>query len=304
MTLLFEQLLNGLQFGAMLFLLAAGLTLIFGIMGVVNLTHGSFYMVGAYCAAYAIGSTGSFLAGVLAALLGAGLYGLSVEVVVIRKLYKRDHLYQVLATFGLLLFSNEAVSLIFGRRPPLVGIPSFLEGAVTLAPGFQYPLIRLSFIAVGALVAVGLWWLVNRTRIGMLIRAGADDREMVDALGIDIKKLYTLVFGLGALLCGLAGVMAAPLLAVEIGMGERILITTFVVIVVGGVGSVRGALAGSLMIGMTDALGRAYIPFWMSRLLPPQLSDSASSSLVSASIYILMAIVLLFKPRGLVPATR
>ena len=152
MTLLFEQLLNGLQFGAMLFLLAAGLTLIFGIMGVVNLTHGSFYMVGAYCAAYAIGTTGSFLAGVLAALLGAGLYGLSVEVLVIRKLYKRDHLYQVLATFGLLLFSNEAVSLIFGRRPPLVGIPSFLEGAVTLAPGFQYPLIRLSFIAVGALV--------------------------------------------------------------------------------------------------------------------------------------------------------
>jgi branched-chain amino acid transport system permease protein len=220
MTLLFEQLLNGLQFGAMLFMLAAGLTLIFGIMGVVNLTHGSFYMVGAYCAAYAIGTTGSFLAGVLAALLGAGLYGISVEVVVIRKLYKRDHLYQVLATFGLLLFSNEAVSLIFGRRPPLVGIPSFLEGAVTLAPGFQYPLIRLSFIAIGALVAVGLWWLVNRTRIGMLIRAGADDREMVDALGIDIRKLYTLVFGLGALLCGLAGVMAAPLLAVEIGMGE------------------------------------------------------------------------------------
>ena len=158
----------------------------------------------------------------------------------IRRLYKRDHLYQVLATFGLLLFSNEAVSLIFGRRPPLVGILSFLEGAATLAPGFQYPIIRLAFIAIGAAVALGLWWLVNRTRVGMLIRAGADDREMVDALGMDIKKLYTLVFGLGALLCGLAGVMAAPLLAVEIGMGERILITTFVVIVIGGVGSVRG----------------------------------------------------------------
>ncbi|KAG0776985.1 hypothetical protein G6F22_012185 [Rhizopus arrhizus] len=226
-------------------------------MGVVNLTHGSFYMVGAYCAAYAIGTTGSFLAGVLAALLGAGLYGVSVEVLVIRKLYKRDHLYQVLATFGLLLFSNEAVSLIFGRRPPLVGIPSFLEGAVTLAPGFQYPVIRLSFIAIGALVAGGLWWRVNRTRIGMLIRAGADDREMVDALGVDIRKLYTLVFGLGALLCGLAGVMAAPLLAVEIGMGERILITTFVVIVIGGVGSPGASLpAADAVHGVLARHGR------------------------------------------------
>jgi branched-chain amino acid transport system permease protein len=302
MTLLFEQLLNGLQFGAMLFLLAAGLTLIFGIMGVVNLTHGSFYMVGAYCAAYAIGTTGSFLAGVLAALLGAGLYGLSVEVLVIRKLYKRDHLYQVLATFGLLLFSNEAVSLIFGRRPPLVGIPSFLEGAVTLAPGFQYPLIRLSFIAIGALVAVGLWWLVNRTRIGMLIRAGADDREMVDALGIDIKKLYTLVFGLGALLCGLAGVMAAPLLAVEIGMGERILITTFVVIVIGGVGSVRGALAGALLVGMVDSMGRAFLPQLLGAVFSPATADPLAAGLASASIYVLMAIVLIARPGGLFPA--
>lgn len=220
----------------------------------------------------------------------------------IRKLYKRDHLYQVLATFGLLLFSNEAVSLIFGRRPPLVGIPSFLEGAVTLAPGFQYPLIRLSFIAVGALVAVGLWWLVNRTRIGMLIRAGADDREMVDALGVDIKKLYTLVFGLGALLCGLAGVMAAPLLAVEIGMGERILITTFVVIVIGGVGSVRGALAGALLVGMVDSMGRAFLPQLLGAVFSPATADPLAAGLASASIYVLMAIVLIAKPGGLFPA--
>ena len=302
MSILFEQLLNGLQFGAMLFMLAAGLTLIFGIMGVVNLTHGSFYMVGAYCAAFAIGKTGSFIAGLVAALLGAGLYGLLAEVAVIRRLYKRDHLYQVLATFGLLLFSNEAVSLIFGRRPPMVGIPSFLSGAVPLGPGFEYPVIRLSFIAIGALVALGLWWLVNKTRVGMLIRAGADDREMVDGLGVDIGKLYTLVFGLGALLCGLAGVMAAPLLAVEIGMGERILITTFVVIVIGGVGSIRGALAGALLVGMVDSLGRAFLPQLLGTMLSAATADTLAAGLASASIYVLMAIVLIVKPAGLFPA--
>ncbi len=302
MTLFFEQLLNGLQFGAMLFMLAAGLTLIFGIMGVVNLTHGSFYMVGAYCAAYAIGSTGSFLMGVVAALLGAGLYGLLVEVTVIRRLYKRDHLYQVLATLGMLFFTNEAVSLIFGRRPPMVGIPPMLEGAVMLAPGFQYPVIRLMFIVLGAAVAVGLWFLVNRTRIGMLIRAGADDHEMVDALGVDIRKLYTAVFGLGALLCGLAGVMAAPLLAVEIGMGERILITTFVVIVIGGVGSVRGALVGALLVGMVDSLGRAFLPQILGAMFAPTIADPLAAGLASASIYVLMAIVLIAKPGGLFPA--
>src|SRR6218665_1046102 len=202
MTLLLEQLLNGLQFGAMLFMLASGLTLIFGIMGVVNLTHGSFYMVGAYCAAFALAHTGSFAAAALAARLGAGAYGLLIEFTVIRRLYQRDHLYQVLATFGLILFTNEAVSLLFGRRPPLVDMPAVLQGAVPLAPGFEYPVARLAFIVIGALVALGLWWLVNRTRVGMLVRAGADDREMVSALGIDIRKLYTLVFGLGAVRSG------------------------------------------------------------------------------------------------------
>ena len=302
MTLLLEQVLNGLQFGAMLFMLASGLTLIFGIMGVVNLTHGSFYMVGAYCAAFALATTGSFVAAVIAALLGAGGYGLLVEFTVIRRLYHRDHLYQVLATFGLILFTNEAVSLLFGRRPPLVDTPAILSGAVTLVPGFQYPVMRLAFIGIGALVALGLWFLVNRTRVGMLVRAGADDREMVDALGVDIRRLYTLVFGLGALLCGLAGVMAAPLLAVEIGMGERVLITIFVVIVIGGVGSVRGAMAGALLVGMVDSLGRAYLPSLLDRLLPPEIATPLAAGLASASIYLLMATVLIVRPQGLFPA--
>lgn len=299
MALLFEQLLNGLQFGAMLFMLASGLTLIFGIMGVINLTHGSFYMVGAYCGAFALAHTNSFAAGAVAGLAGAALYGLLVEFTVIRRLYKRDHLYQVLATFGLILFTNEAVSMIFGRQPPVVEIPAFLDGTVPLAPGFQYPLMRLAFIVVGALVALGLWFLINRTRVGMLVRAGADDREMVDALGIDIQKLYSVVFGLGALLCGLAGVMAAPLLAVEIGMGERVLITTFVVIVIGGVGSVRGAMAGALLVGMVDSLGRAYFPQLLGAMLSPEVADMLAAGLVSASVYVLMALVLIFRPKGL-----
>ncbi|MGY6251050.1 branched-chain amino acid ABC transporter permease [Bosea thiooxidans] len=302
MILFFEQVLNGLQYGAMLFLLASGLTLIFGIMGVINLTHGAFYMVGAYCAAFAVLNTGSFAAGVLAALAGAGIYAVLIEISVVRWLYRRDHLYQVLATYGLILFTNEAVSLVFGRRPLLLDIPAVLRGSVQLLPGLDYPLMRLAFIAVGAAVAIGLWLLVNHTRLGMLIRAGADDRAMVDALGVDIRLLYSIVFGLGGLLCGLAGVMAAPLLAVEIGMGERVLITTFVVIVVGGVGSVRGALVGALLVGMVDSMGRAYVPPLMQSALPASVADTLSAGLVSASIYVLMALVLLVRPLGLFPA--
>lgn len=297
-----EQALNGMQYSALLFLLSAGLTLVFGIMNVINLTHGSFYMVGAFCAAAAAAATGSFLAAIVAAVAGAGLYGLLVELLVVRHLYRRDHLDQVLATLGMVLFTNELVTVLFGRSPPFMDIPPALAGSVELLPGLAYPVMRLAFIGAGVLVAVGLWLLISRTRVGMLVRAGADDGEMVDALGVDVRRLFMLVFVMGALLCGFAGVMSAPLLAVQIGMGERILITAFVVIVIGGVGSVRGALIGSLVIGMSDAFGRAYIPLLLARLMPAQLSDPLSSSLISASAYILMALVLLFRPLGLAPA--
>ncbi|MBN9463070.1 MAG: branched-chain amino acid ABC transporter permease [Burkholderiales bacterium] len=299
MLMFVEQALNGLQYSALLFLLSAGLTLVFGIMNVINLTHGSFYMVGAFCAAAAAAATGSFIAAIAAAIVGAGIYGLLVERLVVRHLYRRDHLDQVLATLGLVLFTNELVTVVFGRSPPFMDIPPALTGSVQVLPGLSYPVMRLAFIAAGIAVAVGLWALISRTRVGMLVRAGADDREMVDALGVDVRRLYMLVFALGAVLCGFAGVMSAPLLAVQIGMGERILITAFVVIVIGGVGSVRGALIGSLVIGMTDAFGRAYIPSLLSLLMPPQLSDPLASSLISASAYILMALVLLFRPLGL-----
>lgn len=304
MMLLLEQLFNGLQYGAMLFILASGLTLIFGIMGVINLSHGSLYMIGAFVAAYTLSQTTSFLAAVIAAMLAAGIYGLIVERLVISKLYGRDHLYQVLATLGLIFFSNELVTLIFGRQPPMVETPALLSGFVQLLPGLNYPVYRLLFIAVGALVALSLWFLVNKTRTGMLVRAGADDREMVDALGIDIRKLYFLIFGFGAVLCGLAGVMAAPLLAVEIGMGERILITTFVVIVIGGVGSVKGALVGALLVGMVDTLGRAFLPQIFDQFFSAEIAQPLAAGISSASIYLLMAIVLIVSPLGLFPVKK
>lgn len=301
MILLIEQILNGVQYGAFLFLLASGLTLVFGIMGIINLTHGTFYMVGAYCGALTVAATGSFLLGLLAALGGAALYGMLAERVVIRWLYGRDHLYQVLATLGLILFANEFVTIVIGRSPVYMDVPGFLEGSVTLLPGLSYPLMRIALIVVGFAVAVMLWLLVNRTRFGMLMRAGADDRQMVDALGVDMNRLYLGVFSLGALLCGLAGFMAAPLLAVEIGMGERILITTFVVIVIGGVGSVRGAFVGAMLVGMVDSLGRAYAPQILMAMLPPSVASTLAAGLVSASTYVLMALVLLVRPQGLFP---
>ena len=304
MMLLLEQLLNGLQYGAMLFILASGLTLIFGIMGVINLSHGSFYMVGAFVAAYTLAQTNSFLLAVLAALLSAGVYGLIVERLVISKLYDRDHLYQVLATLGLIFFSNELVTIVFGRQPPMVETPAALSGFVQLLPDLNYPIYRLLFIAVGILVAFGLWFLVNKTRIGMLVRAGADDREIVSALGIDSRKLYFFIFGFGAVLCGLAGVMAAPLLAVEIGMGERILITTFVVIVIGGVGSIKGAMVGALLVGMVDTLGRAFLPQIFDLFLKAEVAQPLAAGISSASIYLLMAIVLIVSPLGLFPVKK
>lgn len=296
---LLTQLLNGVQFGLLLFLMAAGLTLVFGIMSFINLAHGSLYMVGAYLAALTYGRTESFVLAVVAAIIGLFVLALILDRLALAALYRRDHLDQVLATLGLVLFTNELVTVVFGRSPPFLDIPPALAGTVALGGGLAYPLMRLAFIAAGVVVAVGLWLLIARTRVGMLVRAGADDREMVDALGVDVHRLYMLVFALGAVLCGFAGVMSAPLLAVQIGMGERILITAFVVIVIGGVGSVRGALIGSLVIGMSDAFGRAYIPVALSQIMPPQYSDPLGASLISASAYILMALVLLFKPLGL-----
>ena len=302
MTLVLEQLLNGVQFGVMLFLLAAGLTLIFGIMGVINLAHGSLYMVGAYAAAFAAAQTGSFLLAVLAGLAAAAVTGMVVELVVLRRLYARDHLDQVLATFALILIFNQSVTILFGRQPLFVSVPPALNGSVQLLPGLIYPVYRLAIIAVGLLVALGLYLLINRTRVGMLVRAGATHREMVRALGVDIRLLYTAVFALGALLAGLAGLMAGPILAVQVGMGEQILIMTFVVVVIGGVGSIRGAFFGALIVGLVDTSLRAFMPGLLRHVMTGSEADALGAGLASMGIYLLMAIVLLVRPKGLFPA--
>ena len=299
MTLALEQLLNGVQFGVMLFLLAAGLTLIFGIMGVINLAHGSLYMIGAYAAALTVAKTGSFLLAIPIALVAAAGAGILMEFIVIRRLYARDHVQQVLATFGLILFLNEGLTIYVGRQPLLIGVPPALSGAIEIIPGVPYPVYRIVIIAVGLLVAGGLYLFIGNTRIGMLVRAGSTHRDMVRALGVDIRLLYTFVFGLGALLAGLAGLMAGPLLAVQVGMGEQILILTFVVVVIGGVGSIRGAFFGALIVGVTDTLLRAFLPGLLSAFMTPSEANALGSGLSSIGIYLVMALVLLIRPEGL-----
>ena len=302
MLLFIEQLLNGLQLGIMLFLMSAGLTLVFGIMQVINLAHGSFYMIGAYVGATVTARTGSFLLGLLAALPAAALTGMAVEALVLRRLYQKDHLDQVLATFGLIMFFNELTRIIWGRQPLFMDVPSWLAGSIELIPGVPYPSYRIAVIAVGIAVGVLLYLLFTRTRLGMQIRAGASNREMAGALGVNIRLLYTLVFGLGTLLAGLAGVMAGPILAVESGMGESILILTFVVIVIGGIGSIRGALVGALLVGLVDTLGRAFLPLLLRLFFSPAYADGVAASLASMSVYLLMAAILVCRPRGLLPA--
>jgi len=299
--LIAEQSLNGLQFGLMLFLLAAGLTLVFGIMDMINLAHGSLYMLGAFLASTFVQLTGSFSAGVLLAIPATALLGMVLEVTLLRTLYERDHLAQVLATFSLILIINELTRLVWGSDAALP-MPGALSGPVELMPGLPYPAFRLVIIAVGLAVAVLLFVLVTKTRVGMLVRAGASNREMALAMGVNIKRLFTLVFGAGAALCALAGAMLAPLLAVQVGMGENILILAFVVIVIGGIGSIRGALVGALLVGMVDTIGRAFLPIVFGVFFQPRVASAAGPAIASVSIYLLMAVVLYFKPQGLFPA--
>jgi len=299
MLLFFEQLLNGIQLGVTLLLLASGLTLVFGIMGLINLAHGALYMVGAFVAASVIGYSGSFLLGLLAGLIAAGVTGMVVEIVVMRRLYERDHLDQVLASIGLIFFSNEMVRIIWGRDPLAMDIPPMLSGTVEIIPGAPYPLFRLMVIATGILVMALLHLLISRTRVGMWIRAGASNREMISALGVNIGWLFTVIFGLGALLAGLAGIMAGPFVAIDSGMGNSVTILTFVVVVIGGIGSLKGAVVGALLVGLTDTLGRAYLPDIFRLITDPATADAVGASLASMSIYVLMAAILAFKPEGL-----
>ena len=299
LALLTEQLLNGVQFGVMLFLMAAGLTLVFGVMGLINLAHGSLYMIGAFFCATVAAATGSFWLGLVASLAGAAAAGAIIEIAVIRRLYDRDHLDQVLATFALILIFSEGTRWVFGSFPLYLDIPTVLQGAVALPGGSQYPVYRLAIIIVGLVIAFGLYLLISRTRLGMRIRAGESDREMIAALGVDIRNLYTVVFALGAALAGFAGAMVGALQSVQVGMGEPVLILAFVVIVIGGIGSIKGALIGSILVGVVDTMGRFMLPEFFELFMPPSQANSVGSALASMAIYILMALILALRPQGL-----
>jgi len=284
-SLIFEQLLNGLQFGMMLFLMASGLTLVVGIMNFINLAHGTLFMAGAFFAVTFQLLTGSYLAAVGLAVASTALLGLLIEFLIAQPLYKRDHLDQVLCTFGIILFLNELARVIWGSAPLRMDAPVWLDGSVDLA-GIAYPVYRLAIIAVSAAVALALYVVITKTRLGMLIRAGASDRTMIVGLGVNIQLLYGLVFAVGAALAALAGLLAAPLLAVQVGMGDHVLILTLVVVVIGGVGSVQGALLAALLVGVIDTVGRVTLPTGFGNIV----------------IYVLMAMILFWRPRGLFPS--
>jgi branched-chain amino acid transport system permease protein len=301
---LVAQLLNGLQFGFLLFLMAAGLSLIFGIMGVINLAHGSFYMLGAFAAATVQARTGSFIAGLISGVAAVLALGMAIEALVMRHLYCRDHLQHVLATFGLILFFNEATRVLWGGTAQFMALPSAFEGQVQIAAGLSYPAYRLVITAVGGLVATLLYLLLKYTRLGMLIRAGANDRAMVSALGVNIGFLYAVVFGLGAALAALGGIMAGPVLAIEVGMGEHILILAFVVVVLGGVGSVPGSLVAAILVGVADSLGRSLLPLALAQMLAPATVSAVAPAAAAMVVYLLMAAVLLWRPQGLLARSR
>ncbi|WP_417425580.1 branched-chain amino acid ABC transporter permease [Hoeflea sp.] len=301
-ALFIEQILNGLQLGVMLFLMAAGLTLIFGVMGLINLAHGSLFMVGGFVCAAVAAYTGSFWLGLVASLVAAAALGALVEIVVIRRLYDRDHLDQVLATFALVLMFSEGVRFVFGSFPLYLDPPAMLSGPVMLPGGLPYPAYRLAIIVAGLLVAIGLGLLISRTRLGMQIRAGESDREMIAALGVDIRFLYTVVFALGAGLAGFAGALIGAIQSVQVGMGEPVLIFAFVVIVIGGIGSIRGALVAALIVGLVDTMGRFLLPTLLATVMEASAARGVGAALASMLIYLLMAVVLVFKPKGLFSA--
>jgi branched-chain amino acid transport system permease protein len=303
-ALLVVQTLNGLQLGVILFLIAAGLTLVFGVMNFINLAHGAQYMVGAYLAATLIGWVGNFWLGLLLTLPAALAFGLALEFLIYRRLYDRDPLDQILATFGLILFIDEGVKTLWGAEPISVDAPAALAGGIALMPGLLYPTYRLALIGAGLAVAALLYLVVNHTRVGMRVRAGASNAAMISALGVDIRRLFLFVFGFGATLAGLAGALVAPILSVEPGMGDSVLILVFVVIVIGGVGSIRGAFLGALLVGLIDTLGRAFGPALLKLAMNPSAASQTGRSLTPMLIYFLMAAVLFFRPSGLFPVKR
>lgn len=304
MSLLIEQCLNGLQLGVLLFLISAGLSLVFGIMNFVNLAHGSLFMLGAFLTAWLTQVLGSYFAAAALAMLSMMAAGILLEFLLLRNFYGRHHLDHVLVTFGLVLIANEGCRKIWGAQGLTVTLSETLGGSVEIASGVSYSLFKLVSIGTALLAGALLALLIGRTRLGMKIRAGAHDREMTEGLGIPINRLFTVVFGLGAALAGLAGALAVPIMSAQVGMGEDILILAFVVIVLGGVGSVRGSFMAALMVGMLDTLGRAYLPQLVGLFAEPQTTSAIAASLSSMLIYVVMALALIVRPQGLFSKAR
>jgi branched-chain amino acid transport system permease protein len=301
-TLFLVQILNGVQLGVLLFLIAAGLTLVFGVMDFINLAHGVQYMLGAYLAVAFYGYVDNFLVALVLALAASLVFGLLLEFLVFRHLYDRDHLDQVIATFGIILFLNHGVRMVWGAAPLTLPIPEVFSGSVVLMSGLLYPVWRLVVIGSGLAIAVGLYVLVTFTRIGMLVRAGATNARMVSALGVNIERLFMIVFGFGTMLAGFAGIMIAPIISVEPGMGDNILILAFVVIVIGGIGSIRGAFVAALLVGLVDTLGRSFSVDILRLMMGPSPARMTGPAIASMLIYVLMAVVLFARPTGLFPA--
>lgn len=301
LTFFLEQIFNGLGYGFMLFLLAAGLTLVFGIMDTLNVAHGSLFMAGGYVSATVHAQSGSFVAAVLVAVLVTVLLALLLEALLVRRLYGRDHLSQVLATFGIVLVADDVVKFFWGPSPIMAPTPALLSGPVDLL-GLPYSSYRLLILGAGLAVAAGLYVLVNHSKLGMLVRAGASNRAMAEFMGVRVSRVFTIVFALGAALAALAGALMGPISAVQIGMGESILIPALVVIVIGGIGSVRGAFVASLLVGLVDTAGRAFLPPLLREVLAPALAADVGPAISSIAMYMLMAGVLVFKPSGLFPA--
>lgn len=281
-SLFLVQIFNGIQYGLILFLIASGLTLIFGIMGIINLAHGAFYMLGAYVAFGIARASGSLLIAVIGSMVTMAILGYVIERVLIGRLYNRNHLDQVLITFGLILVADEAQRMIWGSDVHSVAIPSLLASSFQVSDIMAFSTYRIFVTAVCAVLAIGMALVIQKTKLGMWIRAGASNREMVSSLGVDINMLFALVFAAGASITGLAGAISAPLTSVSPGMGDAIIIISFVVVVIGGVGSVKGAFFGALLIGLADTFGRVLLPQFSSFL-----------------VYAIMAAVLLWRPQGL-----
>ncbi|HBT34056.1 MAG TPA: branched-chain amino acid ABC transporter permease [Pusillimonas sp.] len=297
-----EQLMNGIGLGLILFMMAAGLTIVFGVMDTMNLAHGSLFMFGAYFAATSYGITDSFTLSVLIAVALTMLVGLILEISLIRRLYTRNHMNQVVATFGVILICNDIVKYVWGAAPIMAATPPALSGSVPLFGGLEYPAFRLLIIGVGIVAALALYLMMTHTRLGMLVRAGASNRTMTQLMGVPVRRVFSTIFILGAALAGIGGAMVGPITAVQVGMGDSFLIPAMVVIVIGGIGSIRGAFIAALLVGIVDTAGRAFIPDLIDRIASPVVAADVGPALASVLMYILMIVVLGCKPSGLFPA--